>query len=398
MTEKTDFITTELRQETELRLQKVVALMAERQLDAILLADNANVYYMSGRFFRGYVYIDKDGSKLYFIIRPDIFNPAEDLVAIRKPEQIREHLAALGVPMPKVIGLEFDSLSYSETMRLAKAFDGCDAADCSDVMRRARMVKTPYELRLMREDGEHQAAAYHHVTRLYKKDMTDLEFQIEIERALRLEGCLGFTRKAGRLMEINMGSVISGDNADTPSPYEFAMGGAGQSASLPGGADGMTMKNGTTVMVDMNGNFNGYQTDMTRVWSIGEVDPLAHKAHQCSRDILRALEMMARPGVEVRELYDEAMRIVRDNELEPYFMGHRQQVGFIGHGVGIELNEQPPVTPKCRTLLEEGMTLALEPKFVIPHVGAVGVENTYVVTPDGLENMTIFPEEIVDLI
>ncbi|MDE5552241.1 MAG: Xaa-Pro peptidase family protein, partial [Muribaculaceae bacterium] len=393
-----DFQSPELRHQTGLRLRRVVDGMASTGLDALLLADNANVFYMSGRYYRGYVYVTRTGKCIYFIIHPDIFAPADNVVSIRKPEQIPSELTRMGIDLPHAVGLEYDALSYSEVSRLAKVFGEAVSADCSGVMRGARMVKTPYEIELMRIDGVHQSAVYERIGRLYRRDMTDLEFQVEIERALRLEGCLGYTRVAGRLMEINMGSVISGDNADVPSPYDFAMGGAGQSPSLPGGADGMTMKHGTTVMVDMNGNFNGYQTDMTRVWSVGEIPEEALKAHECSRRILRALERETLPGVEIRSLYDRAMEIVREEGLERYFMGHNRQVTFIGHGVGIELNEQPAITARCRQIVEEGMTLALEPKFVIPGIGAVGVENTYVVRADGLECLTVCPYEIKSLI
>lgn len=158
------------------------------------------------------------------------------------------------------------------------------------------------------------------------------------------------------------------------------------------------MRVGETVMVDVNGCFNGYQTDMTRVWSIGEPSPLALKAHECSRRILRSLEQLGHPGTEVAELYRRAEAIVAEEGLQPYFMGHRQHAPFIGHGVGIELNETPPVTGRSRELLRENMTLALEPKFVIPGVGAVGVENTYVVRPDGLENITAFDEDLRNLL
>ena len=76
---------------------------------------------------------------------------------------------------------------------------------------------------------------------------------------------------------------------------------------------------------------------------------------------------------------------------------HIQKAAFIGHGVGIELNEMPVLTPRSKDVLEENMTIAIEPKFVVPGVGAVGVENTYLVTNNGLENLTPFPEEMAEL-
>ena len=89
---------------------------------------------------------------------------------------------------------------------------------------------------------------------------------------------------------------------------------------------------------------------------------------------------------------------MRERSLERYFMGHRQHAGFVGHGIGIEINELPVIAPRSRDILQEGNTIALEPKFVIPEVGAVGVENTYLVTGDGAECLTVCPEEIVPLI
>ena len=399
MTENQNFFNNEeLRQETELRLRKLLPILSESGADALIIASNANVYYCAGRFFRGYIYINKEGQTLYFVIRPNNFCPEEYLLYIRKPEQIPAELEKLGIPLPSRIGIERDDLTWSDCERLRKVFPDAGVINASPIMRKARLIKTPYEIELIREDGTHQAAVYSKVARLYSRDMTDLEFQIEIERILRLEGSLGTLRVAGNLMEINMGSVIAGENADTPSPYDFAMGGAGVDTSVPGGASGEIMRTGQTVMVDMNGNFNGYNSDMTRVWSIGEVSPLARKAHACSIRILRELEKISLPGTEVCRLYNHAMEIVEEEGLSEYFMGHRQHAAFIGHGIGIELNEMPAITPRCKDILRENMTLAIEPKFVIPEVGAVGVENSYVVTPSGLENLTPFHEEIINLL
>lgn len=392
------FIPSDYAGEISLRISRIRTLMREQGLDALLIASNANILYTTLRFFRGYVYIPSEGNPLYFVIRPNIFEPAYNLIAIRKPEQILSLLTERGMTPPHTLGLEEDTLSYSDIMRLSKAFPDSTIANASPLLRETRMIKTPFEVKCIRDDAAHQAAVYHRIARLYKPDMTDLELQIEIERVLRLEGCLGFARTSGPLMDINMGSVINGDNADTPTPYDFAMGGAGVDPSLPVGADGAIMHTGTSVMVDMNGSFNLYQSDMTRVWSIGELPPLALKAHECSRRILRRLETESLPRLEVKEMYRIAEEVVAEEGLQDYFMGHRQKVAFIGHGVGIELNEQPAITAKCKTPLTEGMILAVEPKFVIPGVGAVGVENTYLVTATGLENLTPFPEEINNLL
>lgn len=105
-------------------------------------------------------------------------------------------------------------------------------------------------------------------------------------------------------------------------------------------------------------------------------------------------EREALPGVEAKALYEKALEMVKARGLEAYFMGHRQHAGFIGHGVGIEINELPVIAPRSKHILEVNNVIALEPKFVIPGTGAVGIENTYVITPSGAHCLTNAPEEI----
>lgn len=386
----------ELRSEHDLRITKVREAMQRQGLDAVLAASSVNLYYVSGGVCRGYYYIPVDGEPLFFMIPPA--KPSDrNEIQIRKPEQIAGLLNDMGYTLPSNLGLEYDDLLYSDIERLKNAFAGVKTANASTIFRTARMTKTAYEIAKMREDGLRQSAAYSKVRACYKEGMTDVELQIEIERVLRLEGCLGYLRVAGSAMEINLGSLLAGDNADAPSPYDFSMGGAGTDPSLPVGASGLTMLPGMSVMVDMNGGFNGYQTDMTRCWCIERIDDKAFKAHECSREILRDLEQFGHPGAEIGDMYRRSVAIAEKHGLEAYFMGHRHKVRFIGHGVGIELNEGPVIMERNKSLLEKGMTLAIEPKFVIPGIGALGVENTYVVTDKGLSSLTPYPEELETL-
>ena len=92
-----------------------------------------------------------------------------------------------------------------------------------------------------------------------------------------------------------------------------------------------------------------------------------------------------------------AKKMADDAGFGEYFMGHRQQAGFIGHGVGIEVNELPVIAPRSKDVFRKNNVIAIEPKFVIPGTGAVGIENTYVVTDNGLKCVTNFPEELIEL-
>lgn len=380
--------------ESQRRLLKVRSQMDKSGIAAVLISDNANLYYLTGRVFAGYVWIPLKGEPVYFVKRP-VEMEGDNVVSIRKPEQIP---ASTGIMPPEVLGLELDTVPYSMVTRLRSLFPEARLADASAVMRQARAVKTDEEVRLIGESAMHQDHVYSLVPSYFREGMRDFELQVEIERASRLDGCLGLFRVSGPSMELFMGNVLAGDNADEPSPYDFAMGGAGMDPSLPVGCNGSIIKSGTTVMVDVNGNYTGYMSDMTRTYYLGEIAQLARKAHQLSIDICRRLEREGTPGAEARSLYQIAEDMVAEAGLHEYFMGHRQKAGFIGHGVGIEINELPVIAPRSRDLLQVGNVIALEPKFVIPGTGAVGIENTYVVTPDGLRRLTDAPEQLTSLI
>lgn len=380
--------------ESQRRLSRVRLQMEKSGIDAVLICDNADVYYLTGRVFAGYVWIPLKGEPIYFVKRP-VEMEGDGVVEIHKPEQIP---ASTGIEPPAVFGLELDTVPYAMVGRLQKLFPEAKLANASAVMRDARAVKTDEEVRMISESALHQDHIYSLVPSFFHESMRDFELQVEIERASRLDGCLGLFRVSGPSMELFMGNVLAGDNADEPSPYDFAMGGAGMDPSLPVGCNGSIIRPGTTVMVDVNGNYTGYMSDMTRTYYLGDIASLAQKAHQLSIDICHRLAKEGVPGVEAKRLYQIAEEMVAEAGLHEYFMGHRQKAGFIGHGVGIEINELPVIAPRSRDVLQTGNVIALEPKFVIPHTGAVGIENTYVVTPQGLKCLTNMPEQLISLI
>lgn len=383
--------------EARKRIDALQALMRREGMDAVLVSDNANLLALCGRVYAGYAWIPAEGEPVWFVRRP-VELGGDNVVYIHKPENIPAYLSEASLKTGDTVGLEYDITAYSAVLRLMGLFPDSKTVNASGILRQWRSVKTPVQAELMRQSGVKHAEVYKRVPGLYRMGMTDHELQVEIERLSRLEGCLGVFRISGPSMELFMGNVISGKNADNPTPYDFAMGGAGLDPSLPVGADGAEILENTTVMVDLNGNFTGYMTDMTRVFSLGKIPQLAMDAHQCSIDICHAFMKEARPGTAAKDLYAMAEAMVRERSLERYFMGHRQHAGFVGHGIGIEVNELPVIAPRSRDILQEGNTIALEPKFVIPEVGAVGVENTYLVTRDGAECLTVCPEEIVPLI
>ena len=382
--------------ELKMRRDKIRWLMAQQGIDAALITCNVNLLYTYGQVVSGYLYLPLNAPARLFVKRPNNIT-GEHIFSIRKPEQILDLLKENDLPLPTKLMLEGDELPYSEYLRLAAMFPDAEVVNGTSLIRQARSIKTPVEIELFRRAGVAHAKAYSNIPSVYRPGMTDVEFSIEIERLMRLEGCLGIFRVFGQSMEIFMGSLLAGDNGASPSPYDFALGGEGLDSALPGGANGTVLQEGHSVMVDLGGNFNGYMSDMSRVFSIGKLKEEAYIAHQVCLDIQEQVAAMAQPGAVCEDLYHAAIELVTKAGFADYFMGVTQQARFIGHGIGLEINEAPVIAPRVKQQLEQGMVFALEPKIVLPGIGPVGIENSWVVTAEGVEKLTLCNEAIIEL-
>ena len=385
-----------MNKDLRIRWDSVQKLLVEAGGDACLISTNVNIYYLTGKVFTGFLYLPAEGNPVYFVQRP-LVRDGEQIVSIRKPEDIPGLLNARHIPLPENLFLEEDQIAYSEFVRLKKAFNSACTGNASAIFRQARMIKTPWEIEQFRISATKHAEAYREIPSVFRKGMTDIEFQIEIERIMRKHGSLGIFRVYGRNMDIFMGSVLTGDNAAQPSPFDFALGGAGLHPAIPIGASGETVRKGTPVMVDMAGNFTAYLSDMTRVFSFGELPQEACRAHRLSMDMHSRLMEKEGPGTSCAEIFEWSIQMAEAEGFAANFMGIAQQAKFVGHGVGLEINELPVLMGRSKDRLLPGMVFAYEPKFVLPGIGALGNENTYLVTDSGIEKLTVFEEDIINL-
>ena len=377
------------------RWGKIQQAMQAAQISVCILQSATNLFYTQGRVVSGYAFIFATGEPLFFQRRPVLESNQHHTIGIRKIEDVPALLAARGLHLSGKVAVELDTLSVNEFTRLQAALSLTDTCNANHLLRQVRAIKTDYEIEQMRRSATLHTELYARIPAMYKPGMTDYDLEVEVAYEARKQGSLGYFRVFGQSMEIHAGSVIGGDNALEASPYDFALGGAGMHPSLPVGANAASLSSGQTVMVDIGGNYTGYMSDLSRVYSIGVLPTeQAQRAHNLSIAIHEALTHLAKPGVKASELYEHAMLLVEQADMQDYFMGYTQHAAFIGHGVGIEINEMPVLSARSRDVLAKGMIIALEPKFVIPDVGAVGIEDTYLVSEDGLVCLTEMPREI----
>ncbi|MDR1719194.1 MAG: Xaa-Pro peptidase family protein [Dysgonamonadaceae bacterium] len=382
-------------EELRLRWEKLQQTMRAEKADACLISSNVNIYYLTGLIFSGYVFIPVSGEPVYFVRKPEGLENQWS-IAIRKPEDIPLLLQERKFPLPKSILLETDQISYNEYLRVRQVFTDSEIGNATPLLRTQRMIKTSYEIEQLLFTAKIHAAVYTRIKQCYHQGITDIELQSNIEREMRLAGSLGLFRCFGNNMDIYMGSLLTGENAATPSPYDFALGGGGLHPCFPIGANGSMLKEGTSVMIDMVGNYTAYLTDMTRVFAVGRLPEQAYRVHQVSQEMHAWFLEKAIPGTACSDIYDRLMAMAEASGFGRFFMGLKQKAKFVGHGVGLEINELPVLTNRSKDRLQPGMAIALEPKFVLPGIGAVGNENTYLVREKGLEKITIFEEDIIE--
>lgn len=390
------------KQELTLRWSKVKDTMSQCDVEAMIISDNTSLAYLSGRIYSGVaLFLAYEAEPIFFVRRP-IGITSDQVIYIRKVEDIPHLLLERGIALPQSVAIEGDAVSYNEYVRLQNIFKVAEDRAlpiATSIMRRVRSVKTPYEIEQFRLSADLHAQLYKMVPEIFKPGMTDNELAIEIEHRALMMGRKGTMRVFGNSMEASsIGSILVGNNADAPSPFDFALGGAGIDGIIPVGSNGTVISEGMTVMVDGGGNFTSYVTDMTRVFSVGAIPDIAYRAHQTALEMQDMLMNDAAVGLPTAQIYEKCIDIARRESLSEYFMGHKQQSGFVGHGVGLEINESPVLAPRSKELFEIGNVIAFEPKFVIPNVGAVGIENTFAVVNSGkLEKLTILDESILPL-
>ncbi len=393
-----------IQEERNLRLRKIRQQMKASQVDACIVSTPVNTYYLHQHIFQGYTYVPYEGDIQCFVRRPNDFDAARIELAeaqchfIRKPEQILEILQEAGCALPEILWLEGEEMPQSQWARMAKMFAGSQLKNASHGLRMARSVKTDFELSQIRRSAALHEAVYRDIPSFYRPGMSEQEFCIEVEYQMRKGGCLGLFRCYGIDMESFMGSVLAGVNAAESSPYDFALGGAGHPSNPIGANSREVMKEGQSVLVDMCGNFTGYLDDLSRCFSIGKLPDIAYQAHQVALDIQAFVQECLKPGVICEDIYNGALKMAQEAGMAPYFMGCRQQAKFVGHGVGLVINELPVLAPRMKEPLQAGMVLAVEPKMVIEGIGAVGVENTFIVTENGGEKLVQLSDEIINLL
>jgi len=387
-------------EEARSRLARLQAWMQRDNVDLVLVLQNADLAYFSGTVQTGLLCLPAAGEPLYLIqkslSRARMESPWQRLMAITSLKPVPDILAAEAIGVPGRIGLEMDVLPVSYYKRFQSLFPAVEFVDASDAIRRIRMTKSGYEVEQMRQSASILKRAFQRIPEWLVIGASELEIMARLEGYMRELGHQGITRMRAFNGEIAYGTVSSGPSACYPTGFPGPVGAIGLYPLVPNGGSRRQLAHGDSVVVDVVGGYNGYITDMTRTFALAQIAPDMQQAHDFALHLMREIESMLKPGTSCELIYEMVMSRVEDSPYADKFMGcGDSKVRFVGHGLGLELDEFPVLASGFDLPLESGMTIAIEPKIFFPERGGVGIENTYLITATGCENLTPLKEEIL---
>jgi len=286
--------------------------------------------------------------------------------------------------LPSTVYLETDVVSIAQLQRLQKHLPFTDVRSVDEQVAAVRAVKSPYELALMEQAGKvHRHVLEDRVPGMLEGGIDEVSFACDLYSAMVKEGHQGIIRFGG-FNEMVLGQIGFGTSSLRPICVDTPGGVSGMHPSVSQmGSRDRKLGRGDLVVIDIGCGYNGYQTDKTMTYVYqGSLPEPAVRAHERCVAIQDELASLLRPGKVPSGIYHEVMAGLEPEFLEN-FMGFGKSVRFLGHGIGLWIDEWPVIAEGFDEPLQEGMVFALEPKKGIKDVGLVGIENTYIVTPQG---------------
>jgi Xaa-Pro dipeptidase len=378
--------------EIDSRIKRLCDQMDE--MDGAILFQSADLLYYSGTAQDGLVYLSRDGEATV-LIRKSLERAIEESpLNVRRLKSLRSLKDDLGIASGSVIGLELDVLPYNNYIRLKKVLPDTDFIDISERIRHIRSVKSNFEIGLVRQAARIVDGGIGSVRDNLAEGMREIDLAIVVEAEMRRQGHQGLVRFRRFNQVLPLGHLMAGENAAHPSFVSSPTGGKGMSLLHPQGPGYRKIQRNEPVLVDFAGVYNGYTADETRIFSLGPLSRELEDAHLAALEIEDAIAEKLRPGEAAREIFAISEDLGRRRGYEDHLGGPpRAKCGFVGHGVGLEIDEYPVLGPVDH-VIRPGMTVAVEPKMIYPGLGVVGIEDTFLTKDGTAERLTSLSREI----
>ena len=359
----------------------------------ILVFSRLNIYYLTGTFGQGVLWLPLTGEPVLLIRkgvnRARLEAGVEHIAPFKSYSEIAPLCADAGSPLTTTLAVVMAGLTWQLGNMLAAKLKGYTLVPGDHAVALARMVKSEFELEILRRCGaKHHKCLHDVLPSMIHPGMTEREIAHKSWECFFAEGHMGMLRMQAHGEEAFLGHVAAGDSGNYPSGFNGPLGLRGEHpASALMGSAHKVWQPGEPLMLDIGFQLEGYHTDKTQAYFAGPDSAIPdelRRAHDFCIEMQDWVSTHAVPGATPGELYAYCLGQAKQRGYAEGFMGlDENQVPFIGHGIGLTIDEFPPLAAGFDQPLVEGMVIAVEPKQGVRGVAMVGVENTFEITADG---------------
>ncbi|MFP7253268.1 Xaa-Pro peptidase family protein [Terribacillus goriensis] len=351
------------------KLEKLRALMEKKNLDAFIVTSAQNRRYISGFTGSAGLLIITKSKQLFltdFRYIEQATEQAPDFEIIEhKQSIIQEAAAQLLKEGAQQAGFEHEDVTFALYQQFQNAVHA-DLVPASGLIEELRLIKSEAELAIMKTAAEIADAAYTHILTFVKPGMKEIDVSNELEFFMRKQGA-------------------------TQSSFDTIVASGYRSALPHGVASDKEIQKGELVTLDYGALYNGYCSDITRTFAVGEISDKLREIY----DIVLEANLRGVAGVKPGITGKEADALTRDYISEK---GYGQYFGHsTGHGLGMDVHESPALSFRSDTVLKPGMVVTVEPGIYIPEVGGCRIEDDLVLTADGSERLTFSTKDLITL-
>lgn len=427
-------------QETQNRIQKIRHYIANNypELSGIFIFSRISIYYFTGTLANGVLWIPLENEPILFVRkgleRAKKESSLTHIYPYKSYSEIEKicHELNMSIAENWQLGIETTGITYQLAQLFfskIKAFQNSKPYPIDDAIKYIRSIKSEYEAKFMREAGKRQALALEKIlpfaiqeylekgeqTYSYLKNfdenlLTAYPQEKELTEKKIAEICIAIytelehgkmCRMSAHGEESFYGHVALGNSLNTAHYYNGAMGFQGLHPALPCLGSNTLLTKNTPLCVDMLFNYKGYNTDKTQCYFYGkekDLPDIAKKALDFCIEIQDMVINTLKQGSIPEEIWFNTLEKVKQYHFEENFMGYKQNsVPFLGHGIGLTVDENPVLAKNFKEPLENGMFIACEPKIGIPNFGMIGIENTFELIDNSVKNITSLGNNIIYL-
>lgn len=391
------------KQELETRINNFITAMNRENpdWDTAVIVSRVNQYYFMGTMQDAVLFIKKDGTVGYFVRRSYERaldeSPFADANIINPINSYRNAAAVIGAQLGNTY-VETEVMTLAIFERLSKHFQLTLKGTVDKTIFTVRAIKSQYELAISEEAGRrHDDFLINVVPTLLYEGISEAELVGAIYHEMMKRGHHGLSRFFMFQTEMGIGQVAFGENSLYPTSFDGPGGSRGMNAAVPLiGSYERTLKKGDIVFVDIGFGLYGYHSDKTQVYMFGaQPTKEISDTHNFCLELEKKLAAKLKTGAIPSEIYRSVMGTLTEAEKENLGGFKNRKVKFFGHSIGLQVDEAPVIAEGFDEPLETNMLIALEPKKGIAGVGTVGVEDTFVVTPEGGRCITGSGREII---